>query len=90
MPQHVAGLLQHGSRQLEHQTSATRAHGEAEERDPGSVDADKDTEAERLYAAAHKGQVEAGHEAHGSHENMKKSKTRARILPRRQHWGRTR
>jgi hypothetical protein len=31
------------------------------------VDADKDTEAERLYAAAHKGQVEAGHEAHGSH-----------------------
>jgi len=68
MPQHLAGLLQHGSRQLEHKNRATRAHGEAEERDSDSVDADKDTEAERLYAAAHKGQVEAGHEAHESHE----------------------
>ena len=70
MPQHVAGLLQHGSRQLEHQNSAARTHGEAEERDSSShsVDADKDTEAERLYAAAHKGQVEAGHEARVSHE----------------------
>lgn len=68
MPQHLAGLLQHGSRQLEHKNRATRAHGEAEERDSDSVDADKDTEAERLYAAAHKAQVEAGHEAHESHE----------------------
>ena len=64
----VAGLLQHGSRQLEHQKSATRAHGETEERDSDSVDADKDTEAERLYAAAHKGQEEVGHEAHESHD----------------------